>query len=296
MLSDVPTLRQPKGVTNYTCSHCRFTSENLYQYRIHLANHGSLPALVSDDPGDAPLKCSYCGYLAEDEGDFGAHIASHLDSHNFGCNKCDYVALKRSEVESHILTLHSGRDGGKVLDLHAENTTEQGREEEDAQLVDLDPQVKVVPVNDLDLDREGLTLFSPATSPEAGVQEETCGLDPEPEDVDILGLEPDSGDDDQSDFAEDMENPPEVTSPKQVMAPPSGGGLLRLTLQGKLSGEYGIKRAVITDLNPTDVDSRVVTSPGDHGEDIVDLQPEDDVDEDDDEEEEEVENGSIEFD
>ena len=134
-------VRRPTGVTSYSCNECDYTSENLYQYRFHLANHGSFPHLVKDTPEDLPFKCGYCTYVAADEGDFGAHIASHLERRNFSCSKCDYTAFKRSAVHFHIQSTHDETEEIQVVDLHAENAAELGGggAGEEAQLVNLDP-------------------------------------------------------------------------------------------------------------------------------------------------------------
>ena len=261
MFSDLPVVRRETGVTTYSCNECDYTSENLYQYRLHLANHGSFPHLVKDVPEDLPFKCGYCVYVAEDEGDFGAHIASHLERRNFRCSKCEYTAFKRSAVQFHIQSTHDETEEIEVIDLQAENVSDKGGSVEEPQLVNLDPKVKVVPVNDLDLDREGLTLFSPPSSPEALEQREGREFQVDSEDVGIIGLgTPSMVDlelDNQSDSTEEWGTNPEDQSREgspalsdQTPAPTSGSGsILRLTLQGKLTGEYGIKRAVPADMD-----------------------------------------------
>ena len=47
--------------------------------------------------------------------------------------------------------------------------------EEETCLVDLEPRVKMVPVSDLDLDRQGLTLYTPPSSPEEGERQDEDG-------------------------------------------------------------------------------------------------------------------------
>ncbi|KAL8607774.1 hypothetical protein ACOMHN_039447 [Nucella lapillus] len=253
-MSSPSTSSPRRGVTQYSCNECDYTSENLYQYRLHLANHGSFPHLVKDIAEDLPFRCGYCVYVAKDEGDFGAHIASHLERRNFRCSKCEYAAFNRSAVQTHIQTTHDETEEIEVIDLQAHNVSEQGGSVEEPQLVNLEPKVKVVPVNDLDLDREGLTLFSPPPTPVDEEEEEEEGRE-----VNIIGLEMPSVTelDNQSDSTEewggnDEENEDEGGSssppppPDQAADPPpprSGNSILRLTLQGKLTGEYGIKRA-----------------------------------------------------
>lgn len=261
VFSGSPVIRRQTGVTSYSCNECDYTSENLYQYRFHLANHGSFPHLVKDVPEDLPYKCGYCIYVAEDEGDFGAHIASHLERRNFRCSKCEYTAFKRSAVQFHIQSTHDETEEIEVIDLQAENVSEEGGSVEEPQLVNLDPKVKVVPVNDLDLDREGLTLFSPPSSPEALVQLEGGEFQVDSDDVGIIGLgTPNMAElelDNQSDSTEEWgtnhedqsrEGSPALSDQASAL-PSSGGSILRLTLQGKLTGEYGIKRAVPADMD-----------------------------------------------
>ncbi|KAL8586575.1 hypothetical protein ACOMHN_053928 [Nucella lapillus] len=125
--------QQASGVAKYFCNECDFTSENLYKYRQHLASHGNFAHHTQDTPddddddddddgdNDAPFLCGFCDYVAENGKNFKSHITSHLEPRNFSCTK-----------------------------LHVHTS---------ALVVDLDPKVKVVPVNDLDLYREGLTLF-----------------------------------------------------------------------------------------------------------------------------------------
>ncbi|XP_076437618.1 uncharacterized protein LOC143276847 [Babylonia areolata] len=286
---------QTTGVTQYACNECDYTSDDLYQYRLHLASHGSFPHLVRDSAAhstptptpapapapaleDLPFRCGYCAYVAEDEGDFGAHLASHLERRNFRCSKCEFTAFQRSAVQTHIQTTHDETEEIEVIDLQAaalSKVSEQGKgkggsggdggTEEPQQLVNLEPKVKVVPVNDLDLDREGLTLFSPPPTPD---EEGLEGREGSGEGgVNIIGLETPSiaeldnqsdsteewgtgdrdGDDGNNEEEEDVSREGSPAGSDSSVPRRPGSSILRLTLQGKLTGEYGIKRAVPAD-------------------------------------------------
>lgn len=267
----MPCRQTTTGITNYSCNLCDYSSENLYQFRIHLAAHGCFTHLVSNACEDFPFKCGYCTYVAQDEGDFGAHIASHLEQRNYRCSKCEFTAFKRSSVLHHITITHDENEDIQVLDLQADSMTQQGKEE--PKLVNFDTELRIIPVTDHDMEKEGLSLYSPQSCPLSENSSSSMEADGD-EDMDIIGLELpnmkdlETEDVDGSDCTEefggnDDEESLGSSAPACVEASRSqASSILRATLQGQIH-EYGFSKLTVPHGAQDDVSSDAEASDSD---------------------------------
>ncbi|XP_041361033.1 uncharacterized protein LOC121377192 [Gigantopelta aegis] len=150
-------VRRTSQTVFYCCHQCSFTSESLYLFRLHLAQHGNYRHLVTDLTSESPLKCGFCPYVAGDQNDFSLHLETHFDMRNFKCGHCSYSAYTKAHVRSHLANFHAGLEE-KLIDTSSLAVVESRTEETTnmPKLVNLDPQVvleDVLYLTDQDLDK-----------------------------------------------------------------------------------------------------------------------------------------------
>lgn len=192
--------------------------------------------------------------MAADEGDYGAHIASHLDQRTYKCSKCDYTAIKQSSVLHHIQSCHDETEDIEVIDMETECI-------EEAKLVNFDPVLKLSPVSDLDLDKEGLILYTPPLTPltpvfndedavftmetgETRIEEEDAVTGLDSSSVKDLENDEDRGSNATEEFGITDDDDDETSSPEDLNAKTTSLSILRATLQGKLP-DYGFERVAL---------------------------------------------------
>ena len=243
----------------FSCKQCDYTSDNYDHYCIHLANHGSISKLTNLPVlGHVPFKCGYCVYVAKDEFNLGKHLAAHLDEKSFSCSECHFSAFEFSTIESHIQTTHDETDEIEIIDLNSMNTLKESIFSSKRTAENIDTNV-----DGNDCNKEVLTPFPVNNDLDNGGDVEEDGASQLNKKLALHVLncpsalgddddDDDDGDNERSDSTEEWGTSASIeASPIPVECPcaPSGGSILRLTLQGKLTGEYGIKSAVPVDSN-----------------------------------------------
>nr|KAI8737033.1 hypothetical protein BgiMline_026187 [Biomphalaria glabrata] len=154
--SNLGKLMKPsqQNVTMFNCSECSYSTESLYNFRLHTAEqHEEFQYKVRDvSGGTAHAKCFICCAEIVHEADIMLHVELHSQCSLYQCGYCEYIHLDRTEIQRHLESSH-GPFEPRMSELEMDSK-EKLRElitaklNDSQMLLNLSPEVVLEKIND----------------------------------------------------------------------------------------------------------------------------------------------------